>query len=52
MHARNEPYQPGFSPKISVPDLAHDALGLTSEALAQVTTLTAQVDAEAPMMTP
>jgi len=43
-------YQPDSLPKISVPDLAHDALGLTAEALAQVPTLTEQV--EEPMVTP
>jgi predicted secreted protein len=31
-------------PKISVPDLADDAVGLSAEALAQVPTLTEQVD--------
>jgi hypothetical protein len=43
-------YQPNSVPKISVPDLPHDALGLTAEALAQVPTLTEQV--EEPMVTP
>ena len=33
-------YQPETLPKISVPDLAEDAQGLTAEALAQVPTLT------------
>lgn len=42
------PFEPGFQPesipKISVPDIPEDALGLTAEALAQVPTLTDQVD--------
>lgn len=33
-------YQPETLPKISVPDLAEDAQGLTAEALAQIPTLT------------
>jgi hypothetical protein len=33
-------YQPETLPKISVPDLADDAQGLTAEALAQIPTLT------------
>ena len=36
-------YQPGSLPKISVPDLAADAEGLSAEALARVPTLTEQV---------
>ena len=38
------PFEPGFQPesipKISVPDIPVDAVGLTAEALAQVPTLT------------
>ena len=41
------PFEPGFQPesipKISVPDIPEDAVGLTAEALAQVPTLTDQV---------
>ena len=40
-------YQPESLPKITVPDLAEDAEGLSAEALAQVPTLTEQVDAPA-----
>lgn len=39
-------YQPETLPQISVPDLPDDAQGLTAEALAQVPTLTEQVDAD------
>lgn len=42
-------FQPSFTPenvpKLSVPDLPEDATGLSPEALAQVPTLTDQVDA-------
>ena len=42
------PFEPGFQPasipKISVPDIPEDAAGLTAEALAQVPTLTDQVE--------
>ncbi|MFY8179332.1 MAG: hypothetical protein ACOVKR_07965 [Limnohabitans sp.] len=42
------PFEPGFQPesipKISVPDIPVDAVGLTAEALAQVPTLTDQVE--------
>ena len=42
------PFEPGFQPesipKISVPDIPEDAVGLTAEALAQVPTLTDQVE--------
>jgi len=41
------PFEPGFQPeslpKISVPDIPEDAVGLSAEALAQVPTLTEQV---------
>jgi hypothetical protein len=44
------PFEPGFQPeaipKISVPDIPEDAVGLTAEALAQVPTLTDQVEEE------
>ena len=40
-------YEPASLPHIEVPDLPDDAQGLTAEALAQVPTLTEQVD-EAP----
>jgi len=40
-------YQPETLPQISVPDLPDDAQGLSAEALAQVPTLTEQVDAPA-----
>ena len=39
-------YQPESLPKITVPDLAEDAEGLSAEALAQVPTLTELVDDE------
>lgn len=42
------PFEPGFQPesipKISVPNIPEGAVGLTAEALAQVPTLTDQVD--------
>ncbi len=42
------PFEPAFQPEsipqISVPDLPEDAVGLTAEALAQVPTLTDQVE--------
>jgi hypothetical protein len=51
IHPEAAPFEPGYQPdtlpKISVPDLAHDAEGITAEALAQVPTLTELVD-EAP----
>jgi hypothetical protein len=44
IHPQAAPFEPGYQPetlpKISVPDLADDAQGLTAEALAQVPTLT------------
>jgi hypothetical protein len=44
IHPDAAPFEPGYQPetlpKISVPDLADDAQGLTAEALAQVPTLT------------
>jgi hypothetical protein len=44
------PFEPGFQPesipKISVADIPEDAVGLTAEALAQVPTLTDQVEGE------
>ena len=39
-------FQPELIPKISVADIPEDAVGLTAEALAQVPTLTDQVEAE------
>ena len=39
-------YQPETLPKISVPDLAEDAQGLTAEALAQIPTLTDEAPAK------
>jgi hypothetical protein len=58
IHPETAPFEPGYQPetlpKISVPDLADDALGLSAEALAQVPTLTECVDdtpAEAPAET-
>ena len=39
-------YQPETLPKISVPDLAEDAQGLTAEALAQIPTLTEEAPAK------
>ncbi len=48
IHSESAPFEPGYQvdslPKISVPDLPDDAQGLTAEALAQVPTLTEQVD--------
>ena len=42
------PFEPGFQPesipKISVPDIPEDAVGLSAEALAQVPTVTDQVE--------
>jgi hypothetical protein len=44
------PFEPGFQPdsvpQISVPHIPEDAVGLTAEALAQVPTLTDQVEEE------
>ncbi len=44
IHPKAAPFEPGYQPetlpKISVPDLAEDAQGLTAEALAQIPTLT------------
>ncbi len=44
IHPEPAPFEPGYQPetlpKISVPDLAEDAQGLTAEALAQIPTLT------------
>lgn len=39
-------FQPGSIPQMSVPDIPEDAVGLTAEALAQVPTLTDQVEEE------
>jgi hypothetical protein len=48
IHPEAAPFEPGYQPetlpKISVPDLADDAQGLSAEALAQVPTLTELVD--------
>jgi len=48
IHPESSPFEPAYQPetlpKISVPDLADDAVGLSAEALAQVPTLTEQVD--------
>jgi hypothetical protein len=48
IHPEAAPFEPGYQPdtlpKISVPDLAHDAEGITAEALAQVPTLTELVE--------
>jgi hypothetical protein len=59
IHPEAAPFEPGYQPetlpKISVPDLADDALGLSAEALAQVPTLTECVDeapTEAPVVLP
>lgn len=50
IHTESSPFEPAYQPetlpKISVPDLADDAVGLSAEALAQVPTLTELVDAE------
>lgn len=44
IHSEASPFEPGYQPetlpKISVPDLADDAQGMTAEALAQIPTLT------------
>ena len=44
IHTEASPFEPGYHPetlpKISVPDLAEDAQGMTAEALAQIPTLT------------
>jgi hypothetical protein len=44
IHTEASPFEPGYQPetlpKISVPDLADDAQGMTAEALAQIPTLT------------
>lgn len=44
IYTEASPFEPGYQPetlpKISVPDLADDAQGLTAEALAQIPTLT------------
>lgn len=39
-------YQPETLPKISVPDLAEDAQGMTAEALAQIPTLTEEATSQ------
>ena len=50
IHPEPAPFEPGYQPetlpKISVPDLADDADGLSAEALANVPTLTELVEAE------
>ena len=50
IHPEPAPFEPGYQPetlpKISVPDLADDAEGLSAEALANVPTLTELVEAE------
>jgi len=43
-------YQPETLPKITVPDLADDAQGLTAEALAQIPTLTEEASSEQPVV--
>jgi hypothetical protein len=49
IHPEAAPFEPGYQPetlpKISIPDLADDAQGLSAEALAQVPTLTELVEA-------
>ena len=48
IHPESAPFEPGYQPetlpKISVPDLADDAEGLSAEALANVPTLTELVE--------
>jgi hypothetical protein len=58
IHPESAPFEPGYQPetlpKISVPDLADDAEGLSAEALANVPTLTDLVEPEpesAPVVT-
>jgi hypothetical protein len=58
IHPEPAPFEPGYQPetlpKISVPDLADDAEGLSAEALANVPTLTELVEPEsqsAPVVT-
>jgi hypothetical protein len=58
IHPESAPFEPGYQPetlpKISVPDLADDAEGLSAEALANVPTLTELVEQElesAPVVT-
>ena len=58
IHSEPAPFEPGYQPetlpKISVPDLADDAEGLSAEALANVPTLTELVEPEpesAPVVT-
>jgi hypothetical protein len=50
IHPEPAPFEPGYQPetlpKISVPDLADDAEGLSAEALANVPTLTELVETE------
>lgn len=50
IHPEAAPFEPGYQPetlpKISVPDLADDAQGLTAEALAQIPTLTEEASGE------
>jgi hypothetical protein len=50
INPQTAPFEPGYQPetlpKISVPDLAEDAQGLTAEALAQIPTLTEEAPAK------
>jgi hypothetical protein len=50
IHTEASPFEPGYQPetlpRISVPDLADDAQGLTAEALAQIPTLTEEAVSE------
>ena len=51
IHPEPPPFEPGYQPetlpKISVPDIAADAQGISAEALAQVPTLVDEVNPEA-----
>ena len=50
IHTEASPFEPGYQPetlpKISVPDLADDAQGMTAEALAQIPTLTEEATSQ------
>jgi len=50
IHTEASPFEPSYQPetlpKISVPDLAEDAQGLTAEALAQIPTLTEEATSQ------
>lgn len=56
IHPEAAPFEPGYQPetlpKISVPDLADDAQGLTAEALAQIPTLTEEAPSKDLVDTP